>query len=198
LFSPPLYSGPPTMEYQMWATLKIASGIKLNQYHLKVESVTEKTRRGTEYLEGKDKQSKEVVVYSKDPHPIPIALIASEPIPVNSLDVKQMVEARGRLFFSRKSNEPLCDAAVVVENTLLLFQMTIGQGHGITTNTLNKFVADMKSNQLTKMELIFVVPHKGKFTLSRIEFDKLIAVASEERQHISAGLIELQPQHPRT
>jgi len=156
--------------------------------------INEKVRRLTEYIEDY-KKPKESLVISKNPME-PFQLESSEPIPVSSLDVAHLVDNCGTLFFSTNPTEPLCDAAVLTkkEKTLLLFQMTIGGEHGISLNTLNKYMADAKYKKVTNMTLVFVVPYKSKFELPRSEFNKVI---SEQDLCVTIAVLELRPAEPQ-
>ena len=191
LHSQPIFASPPTKEYQTWATLKIASGIRVKCYELKLDTIIENVRKGT-VLTDNNKKTKDVVVISTKV--MQFQLEASEPIPLSSLDVSHIVDNCGTLFFSTNTNEPLCDAALLTnERTLLLLQMTIGREHGIAQNTLNKYMAIAKSKKLTNMVLVFVVPYKSKFELPRSEFNKVVG---DENMCISIAVLELRPAEP--
>jgi len=185
----PLYASLPTKEYQTWATLKIASGIKLYFFNFEVETSSKKARRGTEYTE-EDTKPTETIVFTKDPQPL--QLKQSEPIRVHSFsfNVQEMAKCHGIIFYSSNPNEHLCDAAVINQDSLFLFQMTIGSTHKITTNALNKFIADAKLIGLKQVKLVFVVPQKSSFALSHSEFTK---IQSENSIDVGTAVLELQP-----
>jgi len=182
------YASPPTIEYQHWATLKIAAGTILHRLKIKNETV----RGGTNYTED-NKTPKNTVVVSDESVGDPIKLEQSEPIPIDSLEVAQLKKLP-RLFYSTNRNEPLCDAAVVIKESLYLFQMTIGKTHEITQQSLNKYVADAKTEGLCKLELIFVVPHKAKFVLRQEDFNKIVRTNGPTFK-VFCSVLELQPRN---
>jgi hypothetical protein len=81
-------------------------------------------------------------------------------------DVPELVKQPGKLFYSQLSNEPLCDAAAVHNNELLLFQMTIGQEHNFKEASWRSYCKAAKQAGIACIRFVFVVPHQNNFRAS--------------------------------
>eukprot|EP01126_Amoeba_proteus_P040074 TRINITY_DN4257_c0_g2_i2.p1 TRINITY_DN4257_c0_g2~~TRINITY_DN4257_c0_g2_i2.p1 ORF type:complete len:655 (-),score=68.64 TRINITY_DN4257_c0_g2_i2:2520-4343(-) len=172
LRSPPLYRTLPTIEYQRWAAFKIATGIPLQFYHF-----DDKPQRKTM----KSGEDRDVVVPSNEV-PEEYCLL-SKVMPTSTMyDLqifKQLSENRNTLFYSTRSNEPLCDAMVMTKDTLYLFNMTLGETHDIKKSTFTDYVKAVKhlnkepdvTSKITKVRLVFVVPHRKSFSLPKSVLD---------------------------
>jgi len=207
LRAPPQYASPPTAEYQRWAALKIATGVSLYFYRLK-ES-TRKTQKSQK--QDRTQPVAEGAITSSNDTAEEDWFPPKEVMPVSSLNdprtLKILSENRGSIYYSTRSNEPLCDAAAVTTDTLYLFQMTVGRTHRLTKPTLTDYVTLVKNlneevtkyagaktdgvpNKITKVRVVFVVPHKDTFSLPK---STLAMVPHEDGLDIALVLLELQP-----
>jgi hypothetical protein len=82
-------------------------------------------------------------------------------------DVAVLVKQPGKMFYSQLSNEPLCDAAAVHNNELLLFQMTIGQEHNFKKASWRNYCKAAKQAGIGCIRFVFVVPHRNNFRVSK-------------------------------
>jgi hypothetical protein len=81
--------------------------------------------------------------------------------------VAVMVQKRGVLLYSKLTNEPLCDAAMVLGSELLLFQMTIGEDHGFKLPTWKAYCKAAVDASLDRVRFLFVVPFRDKFRVTQ-------------------------------
>eukprot|EP01124_Arcella_intermedia_P017428 TRINITY_DN24191_c0_g1_i1.p1 TRINITY_DN24191_c0_g1~~TRINITY_DN24191_c0_g1_i1.p1 ORF type:complete len:518 (-),score=59.45 TRINITY_DN24191_c0_g1_i1:93-1646(-) len=170
LVSPPLFASAPTMEYQRWATFKIASGIRINVIWYTWEIV---------------KKTQKVVLSDSGES---IELNPADPIPVKGYSLAHMKQTPDVVYYSKTETEALCDAVVLRrDGTLILFQMTIGEKHEISATTLNKWAKNAKENGIERVELIFVVPYKTTFKLPLAELKKA------QKANVLVGVLELTP-----
>lgn len=188
LRSPPLYRTLPTIEYQRWAALKIATGIPLQFYHFddKPQRKTMKSGEDRDVVAPSNQVSEEYCLLSKV---MPASTMYDLQI------FKQLSESRNTLFYSTRSNEPLCDAMVMTKDTLYLFNMTLGETHDIKKSTFADYVKAVISlnkepdvtSKITKVRLVFVVPHKS-FSLPKSVLDMAPQVPGLE---IALAMLEL-------
>jgi hypothetical protein len=128
------------IEYQYWACQMLARGGKWAVYEAKLES------NKIEYSQ-KD-------VFELAPGRVEF---------MQSLSVSVMVQQPGVLHYATKTNEPLCDAALVQGPVLFLFQATIGQTHGFAKDTWQNYCKAAAASQLTEVHFVYVVPHLNNF-----------------------------------
>ena len=129
----------PAAEYQYWAAMKIASGKEL-------ESVVVGENGAS------SKKEKRVFKF-----------IAHDMVFVSKFDVEMLTKEPNKLFYSKKVNEALCDAAAVMNDELLLFQMTIGDTHNMREKSWMDYCKSAVANKLKGVRIIFLVPYMRKF-----------------------------------
>jgi hypothetical protein len=162
----------PRDEYQAWAAFRIANGTKLH------------------FLPVNTNKNK-VLGCEED-----FCLNAHSATPVSHLDLPLILNAPGRLYYSRKENEALCDAATFCGDTLFLFQMTTGETHRVSRPGFTVWVTKIKRqeenpNRIRKLHLIFVVPFQDTFALTPAQMDNV--PPSSEDLEICVSKTELQP-----
>ncbi len=102
--------------------------------------------------------------FKKSVNKASIQLPANDVVLIRTIaNVTELVKHPGAIFYSQISNEPLCDAAAVLNNELLLFQMTIGKDHSLKEQTLRSCCKAAKEAQLQRVRFVFVVPHLNNF-----------------------------------
>jgi hypothetical protein len=102
-----------------------------------------------------------------------IQLPANDVVLIRTIaNVTELVKSPGVIFYSQLSNEPLCDAAAVLNNELLLFQMTIGKEHSLKEVTFRNYCKAAKDAKLQNVRFVFVVPHRNNFCVkaAQIQF----------------------------
>lgn len=98
-----------------------------------------------------------------------LSLIALEAHDVVSIASCLMLErwfSRKDGYFSQLWNEPLCDAATVVHGELVLFQMTIGETHGLKEQSFKEYCEEAHNAGLSRVRFVFIVPARLKFRVS--------------------------------
>eukprot|EP01097_Dermamoeba_algensis_P007890 TRINITY_DN5095_c0_g1_i5.p1 TRINITY_DN5095_c0_g1~~TRINITY_DN5095_c0_g1_i5.p1 ORF type:complete len:556 (-),score=82.98 TRINITY_DN5095_c0_g1_i5:1290-2957(-) len=139
----------PDGEFQHWSCQRIASGCKIPTFVPFYNTDGIKTQ-------------------SLRPCPQPsIQLEPHNMVPSRTLPaVKDMVRRKGKLIYATIVNEPLCDAAVITNNSLVLFQMIIGENHTVKERTFKSYCNKAKEHGLACVRFVFVVPHKNQFLVS--------------------------------
>lgn len=100
-------------------------------------------------------------------------------------DVKLMAQKPEVLFYSQRTNEPLCDAAMVRgQEELLLFQMTIGKSHAFKVSTWNAYCKAAEAAGLTRVRFLFVVPFVDNFLVPA----ETLALFSQKNTRMSISL----------
>jgi hypothetical protein len=160
----------PDGEFEYWACHKIASGCKVKVWDPFYEKGKCKLNESTGWA--LELAANDVVLTSR------------------IVDVADLVTKPGVMFYSQSVNQPLCDAAVVFHNELLLFQMTIGKEHGLSKTTLDSYCKAAKDAQLDRVRFIFVVPFRNKFSVS---LDQVQLSGKFEKDFVSLHVAELSP-----
>ncbi len=81
--------------------------------------------------------------------------------------VAEMVQHNGIVHYSKLTNEPHCDAAVVLGKELCLFQMTIGEAHGLKKRPWEAYCKTAKAAGLAMVRFVFIVPFRDKFCVQQ-------------------------------
>jgi hypothetical protein len=132
-------------EFQYWSCQRLAGG-------LKVETFT------AEYVKG---QCTYVHAAELEVERRQVRLVRALP------SVAEMVEHNGVVHYSKLTNEPLCDAAVVLGKELCLFQMTIGAAHNLKEQPWARYCKAATAAGLAKVRFVFIVPFRDKFCMQQ-------------------------------
>ena len=142
----PLYL--PYREYEFWSCRILASGQQVQTLEAGQVSSTGQ--------------------YEHD-HANDIQFVAHDVIP--SSDFSKLHVKRGQLLYSQNTKEPLCDAAAIQNEELLLFQMTIGLTHDFVEGKFARYCTVARQHNLERVRFIYVVPFLGKFKVPKKQID---------------------------
>jgi len=145
---------PPTKEYEVWVNNKIAKGaiLQLSQFNENKKPTTPST---------------ETFQFANNSE------IYRQYCP--NFDVGELNTNKGKLFTSSNSTAKLCDSAVVVDDTLYLFQSTVGTEHGITNKGVTHYFNQAQEHELKNLKLIYIVPQLSYFVrLNSAEYTQII------------------------
>lgn len=162
----PLRSHDVDGEFQYWACQKIAGGLNVETF---------KAARECQYKR----------IGNLEIPPGRIEFVRALP------KVSEAVQMPGVLVYSKQTNEPLCDAAMVLGNELLLFQMTIGRDHEFKLRVWNEYCKEVKASGLAKLRFFFVVPFLENFCVKQEQikvFETLI-----NGMQVSLEVLEIKP-----
>jgi hypothetical protein len=132
-------------EFQYWSCQRLAGGLEVNTFNAK-------------YVGGKCTYDVAGVIQLP---PGQIKMVRALP------SVTEMVQHNGVVHYSKLTNEPLCDAAVVLGNELCLFQMTIGEMHDFKNRPWVAYCKAATVAGLAKVRFVFLVPFKDKFRVQQ-------------------------------
>jgi hypothetical protein len=131
-------------KYQHWACQMLAQGGKWAAYEAKL-------------------QSNKIEYSQKDV----LELAPGRVEFMQSLSMSVMVQQPSMLHYATKTNEPLCDAALMQGPVLFLFQASIGQTHGFAKDTWQNYCKVAAASRLTEMHFVYVVPHLNNFKVPK-------------------------------
>ncbi len=85
----------------------------------------------------------------------PIHLPGNDLVLIRTIaNVAELVKRPGVLFYSQFWNESLCDAAAVLNNELLLFQMTTAKDHSLKEQSLRSYCSEMRKHKVCDLCLL--------------------------------------------
>lgn len=133
----------PSKEYEVWVNNMLITGqckLQIFKFHSHVKP---------------DNSQGEEVIFNLDAHMFRQTY--------QLFNVADLCAKKNTLFVSTNPTTALCDSAVVIEQTLYLFQTTIGADHGISQKGVKHYFNQIKSNNLKELKLIYIIPEYTYF-----------------------------------
>jgi hypothetical protein len=166
---------PPRLEYQKWATYKLALGMDLHVRYYTADGNLEQTESLVHLAETK-----------------------ALPFYTYTFSLEVLKSNQGKILHSTNPKSVLCDAAVIVEDTLILIQATTGIDHNLNVDAFKEYAEEAERNKLKKMTLVFVVPAYGGFKVKPKDLNQALEFIKIERNfEIKIAVATLVPQSVR-
>ena len=132
-------------EFQYWSCQRLAGGLKVETFSAKYVKGQCAYVRSAELEVGRHQ----------------VKLVRALP------SVAEMKKDNGVVHYSKLTNEPLCDAAVVFGTELCLFQMTIGTEHNLKERPWVAYCKAATACGLTRVRFVFIVPFRDRFRVQQ-------------------------------
>jgi hypothetical protein len=163
----------PTKEYEVWVANKLAQGMDLRLHYYSKDGILEQIESELRFTKS------EVTRMS-----------------TSKFDLEHLKNNPTKLFSS--SSAALCDIAVIIEETLILLQSTLGKVHDLSFEGLKKIVNEAFKCELKKIILIYVVPEVKNFKLQPGQINPALEfIKNENRLDIKIAIAMMKPQSIR-
>ena len=163
----------PTKEYEVWVANKLAQGLDLRLHYYSKDGILEQIESELRFTKS------EVTRMS-----------------TSKFDLEHLKNNPTKLFYS--SSAALCDIAVIIEDTLILLQSTLGKVHDLSFEGLKKIVNEAFKCELKKIILVYVVPEVKNFKLQPGQINPALEfIKNENRLDIKIAIAMMKPQSIR-